>query len=188
MLGSPQRDDWSKTQDRIRQVPNAEFQDFVPGAGAERDFRDALGRFATGVTVVTCAGADGPVGMTANSFSSLSLDPPLILWAPARGSHRFPAFDAAGHFAVHVLGADQDEICQAFAKNADAFDLLDWHKTPEGVPVFDACLARFECAKRAAHDGGDHEIHVGEVLRARSREGSPLIFFGGAYGGLAGRP
>lgn len=175
-------------EDRTPPVPETEFQEFVPGPSAERDFRDALGRFATGVTVVTCAGPDGPVGITANSFSSLSLDPPLVLWAPARASLRFPAFDRAPHFAVHVLGTEQRDLCRAFARDAGAFHRLDWRANPEGVPVFDSCLARFECRKRAAHEGGDHDIHVGEVLRARCRAGEPLVFFGGGYGGFAGGP
>lgn len=154
---------------------------FVPGPRTRRAFRDALGRFATGVTVVTCEG-DGPVGITANSFTSVSLDPPLVLWSPARSSRRFAAFTAAEHFAVHVMGEDQADIALGFAMEGDAFDGHSLSRNPEGVPVIHGCLARFECRTHARHDGGDHEIIVGAVLRASSSEGAPLIFSGGDYG------
>ena len=154
---------------------------FVPGPGTAREFRDALGRFATGVTVVTCA-ADGPLGITANSFASVSLDPPLVLWSPARFSRRFDAFAEARHFAVHVLGQEQSALCEGFSASGDAFDGLAWAPNAEGVPVIDGCLARFECRTHARHDGGDHDILVGRVLRAASRGGAPLVFSAGAYG------
>lgn len=158
----------------------------VPGPGQERALRDALGRFGTGVTVVTCATATGPLGITANSFASVSLDPPLILWSPAKSSSRYPFYAAARHFAVHVMGAEQFDICRGFARSGDAFDGLDWSVTAEGVPAIAGCLARFECEKVAEHEGGDHLIVVARVLRAEAREGAPLIFYGGSYGGFAG--
>ena len=154
---------------------------FAPGPDTAREFRDALGRFATGVTVVTCW-ADGPLGITANSFSSVSLDPPLVLWSPARASRRFDAFAEAPHFAIHVLDAGQSPICAGFTASGDAFDGLTWGRNDEGCPVIDGCLARFDCAAHARHDGGDHDIVVGRVLRAAAREGPPLVFAGGSYG------
>lgn len=160
---------------------------FVPGADTARAFRDALGRFATGVTVVTCE-ADGPVGITANSFASVSLDPPLVLWSPARASRRFDAFAAAQHFVVHVLGEGQTAVALAFAKEGDAFDGLPTTRNPEGAPVIEGCPARFECRTHARHDGGDHEIVVGRVLRAASGEGHPLVFHGGTYGRFTSEP
>ncbi|MGO4914950.1 flavin reductase family protein [Pseudogemmobacter sp. W21_MBD1_M6] len=157
---------------------------FTPGPDTVRDFRDALGRFATGVTVVTTASAKGPIGITANSFASVSLDPPLVLWSPARASSRFPYFAGAKHFAVHVMGAEQVDLCQRFARNGFDFDGLDWTENKDGVPVIAGCLARFECTTVAGHDGGDHLIVVASVVRAALREGAPLVFVGGGYGSL----
>ena len=158
---------------------------FVPGPETERRFREALGRFATGVTVVTCVGKDGPMGITANSFASVSLDPPLVLWSPARSSSRYPAFRDADRFAIHVLGEDQRDVGAAFARHAhEAFDPLETAER-EGVPVIEGCLARFVCARHAVFEAGDHDIVVGRVLIAQVREGGPLVFSGGRYGGFA---
>lgn len=160
-------------------------QSFVPGLGTTRAFRDALGCFATGVTVVTTMTAQGPLGITVNSFSSLSLDPPLVLWAPAKDSRRYQAFVAAPHFAIHVMAEDQFDLAMSFAKDGTAFDAAGWSPSDEGVPCLENVLARFECRHHAAYDGGDHKIVVGEVLRAAHRPGSPLIFARGAYGGFS---
>ena len=157
---------------------------FVPSPETDRAYRDALGCFATGVTVVTVPGTDGPVGMTVNSFSSISLDPPLVLWSPAKTSHRFPQFNAASHFAIHVLKDDQTQIALDFARDSNAFDRLTWHENTSGVPLFDDCLARFECTRHAAHAGGDHIILVGKVERASLVSGSPLVFATGEFGGV----
>lgn len=157
---------------------------FTPSPENSRTYRDALGCFATGVTVVTVASDEGPVGMTVNSFSSISLDPPLILWSPSKLSHRFQYFDAADHFAIHVLKAEQKDMALDFARNSDWFDRLDWQANDQGVPVFDNCLARFECAHHKSHDGGDHLIMVGKVKRAAIFEGSPLVFATGDFGGF----
>jgi flavin reductase (DIM6/NTAB) family NADH-FMN oxidoreductase RutF len=159
-------------------------QTFVPGPETARAFRDALGRFATGVTVVTCATADGPLGFTANSFASLSLDPPLVLWSPAKASRRYAPFVEAAHFAIHVLGAEQGGMGAGFARDGTAFGAVPWGLNAEGVPVIDGTLARFECARAALHDAGDHTIVVGQVLRASFREGEPLVFSSGRYGGF----
>jgi flavin reductase (DIM6/NTAB) family NADH-FMN oxidoreductase RutF len=166
------------------QVPDSDRAlHFVPGPERRREFRDALGRFATGVTVVTTAGPQGPVGITANSFASVSLDPPIVLWSIARDSSRFPAFAGCERFAVHVLGADQIELSRRFASStARGFEGLDFERGEDGVPLLAGCLSRFECARLAAHDGGDHLIVVARVTAAALREGEPLVFSRGGYG------
>jgi flavin reductase (DIM6/NTAB) family NADH-FMN oxidoreductase RutF len=157
----------------------------TPGPDSERQFRDALGRFATGVTLVTCDSDIGPLGITANSFASLSLAPPLVLWSPARSSRRFHAFTAARHFAIHILRDDQLDLARAFTHHGQAWDHVDWRASPDGVPLIDDVLARFDCRLHAIHDGGDHAIVVGEVTAATMGEGTPLVFAGGGYGGFA---
>ena len=159
-----------------------QMDSFQPTADNSRKFRQALGRFGTGVTVVTTSTDDGPLGMTANSFSSVSMDPPLVLWAPSKFSKRYPHFERSSHFAIHVLTEDQAEICNGFAKSSNAFDGLNWHYNETRTPLIDGCLARFECRKSACHEGGDHMIMVGEVERAALSDGSPLMFFGGQLG------
>lgn len=155
---------------------------FTPGPETARDFRRALGQFATGVTVVTCDSEIGSLGITANSFASVSLDPPLVLWSPARASRRFNAFVEAERFAIHILGEAQQFVMEKFISHGTAFDGLDWHIGEGDVPLIDGCLARFECARHAVHDGGDHAIVVGEVIAVTKGEGRPLLFQGGAYG------
>ncbi len=158
---------------------------FVPDAANARAFRDALGRFPTGVTVITVAGPEGPVGFTANSFASLSLDPPLVLWSPAKASARYPLLVAAPFYTIHVLAADQTALSGRFVRGGAGFDGLAHEMTPEGVPAIPGTLARFDCALHATHDGGDHTIVVGRVIRAHLGAGDPLVFHGGRYGGFA---
>lgn len=153
---------------------------FDPSADALA-FRHALGAFGTGVTVVTAA-APEPLGITANSFASVSLDPPLILWSPAKMSRRFNTFRAAPHFAIHVLSEDQRGIAAGFTRSGDDFDGVEWRPSAQGVPLIAGCLARFECSFHAAHDGGDHDIIVGRVTAVTTSDGAPLIFQGGRYG------
>ena len=151
-----------------------------------RDLRDALGCYATGVTVVTTMTPEGPLGMTANSFASVSLDPPLVLWSPARKSARFPAFEAASHFAVHVLAEDQKDLSTAFAKTGfEAFAGLHFERGLGDVPLLDGCAARFECVQSAGHDGGDHLILVGEVKVFQSSDRAPLLYHHGRYAELS---
>ncbi|MEM9010328.1 MAG: flavin reductase family protein [Pseudomonadota bacterium] len=151
----------------------------------QRTFRQALGRFPTGVTVVTTTGPDGPLGITVNSFASVSLDPPLVLWSPARESDRFPAFEAASHFAVHVLAVDQQWIAEGFAQSGDApFAALEIAEGIGGVPIFEGAVTRLECRHAADHDGGDHLIVVGEVLRITDADRPALAFYCGAYRAL----
>ncbi|MEZ5779917.1 MAG: flavin reductase family protein [Paracoccaceae bacterium] len=160
------------------------MEHLTPGPDPDnaRAFRAALGHYATGVTVVTAVGARGPVGITANSFTSVSLDPPLVLWCPARTSERFDAFVAAKRYAIHILAADQLALCRRFAREGGNFGGLETSETPEGLPLLPGCLARFDCEAHAVHDGGDHAILVGRVTRAAIGGGEPLIFWGGRYG------
>ncbi|MBU2993073.1 flavin reductase family protein [Octadecabacter sp. 1_MG-2023] len=152
----------------------------------QRAFRTALGAYATGVTVVTVPSADGPIGITANSFASVSLDPPLVLWSPAKGSKRFDYFSGAPHFAIHVLDSHQQECCNDFTKDRSAFSTLDWETGDHDVPLINGCLARFECTLEAEHDAGDHVILIGRVTRAQSRDGLPLLFQAGRFVSLKG--
>lgn len=147
-----------------------------------RALRDALGRFATGVTVVTTAAPSGPLGITANSFASVSLEPPLVLWSPARASGRFGPFVEARRFAIHVIGADQPEIARMFVREGNPFSDIDWRRAEDGTPVIENCLARFHCEREAVHDAGDHAIVVGRVIDCTHRPGVPLIFSGGQFG------
>jgi len=167
-------------------MPDGSFQPqhasrIVPGPETQKDLRRAFGQFATGVTVVTAQTDTGPVGMTANSFSSVSLDPALVMWCPAKSSSRYAGFAAASHFAIHVLGAEQEEMALGFARRGDAFDGLDLRHNGAGVPLLQNCLARFECRTHALHDAGDHAIVLGAVEMAEMRPGAPLIFCQGAF-------
>ncbi|MGY6536184.1 MAG: flavin reductase family protein [Pararhodobacter sp.] len=171
------------------QVTEFKEDSFVPAGENSRRFRDALGRFATGVTVITTRStgpqAGQPVGITANSFAALSLDPPLVLWSPARSSRRFDSFAQARHFVIHVLAQDQAALGRHFSADGYDFDLPGITENAEGVPVLPHCLARFDCATEAVHPGGDHALVVGRVLRAVEQAGAPLVFSGGLYGGFA---
>lgn len=153
-----------------------------------RELRNALGLYTTGVAVVTCAGPGGHrCGVTVNSFASVSLDPPLVLWSLQRSSPSLETFEQAGHFAVNVLAQDQQDVSDRFARPAiDKFDGLVCSGGLNGVPLLPACLARFECRTEACHEGGDHVIFVGRVLRWTATPGAPLVFHGGRYDRLAG--
>lgn len=156
--------------------------DFTPSPATTRALRDAFGRFATGVTVVTAPSALGPLGITANSFASVSLDPPLILWCPAKASKRHDAFVAAPKFALHVMGAEQDAITAGFARRGDAFDLCDWAPSADGVPLIAGCPARFECTIRDRIDAGDHTVIIARVTRVSTADSVPRTFLDGSYG------
>jgi flavin reductase (DIM6/NTAB) family NADH-FMN oxidoreductase RutF len=162
------------------------------GAAAfdQRDFRNALGRFATGIAVITTQGPDGkPVGLTANSFSAVSLEPPLILWCLGKSAASLPAFRDCGHFAVNILEVGQRALSHRFATPAkDKFAGLAWDAGLGGAPVFSGSLARFECRNVEQHDGGDHVIFVGRVERYSHADGSPLLFNAGKYGTAAAHP
>lgn len=161
-------------------------ESFTPGPDLSRALRDAFGQFATGVTLVTTRWQGEPVAMVANSFASVSLDPPLLLWCPARAARRFAAFAEADEFAIHVLGAGQQGVIARFARADAGFDPAGFDMTGGGVPLLDSCVARFECDTWARHDGGDHLILVGRVRRARfGRSEPPLVFHHGSYGTFA---
>jgi flavin reductase (DIM6/NTAB) family NADH-FMN oxidoreductase RutF len=150
----------------------------------ERHFRNALGRFVTGVTVITTRTAEGKLeGLTANSFSAVSLDPPLVLWSLRKSSSLMATFEAAGHFAVNVLGAWQFALSEHFAKRMpDKFDNVVHASGLGGCPVLFGALATFECVKEANVASGDHIVFFGRVERAAYREGEPLIYSAGRYG------
>lgn len=145
--------------------------------------RRALGRFATGVTVITARDAEGrPVGFTANSFNSVSLDPPLILWSLARTSARLPVYREAESYAVNVLSTLQAALARRFsARVDDRFAGVAWHAGLGGAPVLDGALAVFECRHEAIHPAGDHELFIGRVDQVREGSGRPLAFFGGDF-------
>ena len=150
-----------------------------------RALRNAMGRFATGVALITTMGDAGPAGFTANSFASVSLDPPLVLWSPARSSSRFQLFTTAPHFSIHVLAAGDMALAHRFARGGHGFATAPDAWSAEGAPIFPQALARFDCRLHATHDGGDHLIVVGRVLRFSVRSGEPLVFSQGRYGGFS---
>ena len=148
-----------------------------------RDFRQALGRFATGVTIVTTRAADGaPVGITANSYNSVSMDPPMVLWSLARSARSLPSFTQATHWNVHILANDQEPLSSRFARaGEDKFAGLDFDDSPGGAPLIPGCSARFQCRTSFQYEGGDHIIFVGEVLDFDRSERAPLLYVTGGY-------
>jgi 3-hydroxy-9,10-secoandrosta-1,3,5(10)-triene-9,17-dione monooxygenase reductase component len=148
-----------------------------------REFRKALGTFATGVTIITTKAGDGTrVGLTVNSFNSVSLNPPLVLWSLENASLSLPAFRDASHWAVHVLASDQEELSGRFARRgANKFAGLQIEEGAGGVPLLTGCSARFQCRNAFQYQGGDHVIFVGEVERFDRSEAAPLVFHGGRY-------
>ena len=150
-----------------------------------RALRDAAGRFATGVTIVTTRDESGtPVGLTANSFSSVSLDPPLVLWSLAKTSRAAPAFVTADHFAIHVLGKDQQDLALRFASPvADRFAGVEQGQGAGGVPLLPGCSARLECSTWAVVDGGDHHVFIGRVVAidAPDEPRGSLVFLAGGF-------
>ena len=167
-------------------IPNDEPVEFVPSAENSRLFRNALGSFGTGVTIVTTADGNTPLGITVNSFASVSLDPALVLWSPAKNSSRFTQFESTKHYAIHVLDQSQAALSAEFAREAQSFDHCDWCWSDNSVPLIQNCVARFECERIISHDGGDHAIVVGLVKRAVYSGGEPLLFLGGTYGSFVG--
>jgi len=148
------------------------------------EFRQALGMFATGVTIVTARAANGTlVGLTANSFNSVSLAPPLVLWSLARSSGSMPALDAGSHYAINILSASQKDLAERFAqKKTDRWLGVEFIEGLGGAPVLAGAAASFECFNRSRYDEGDHVIFVGEVERCTRDVGaSPLLFHGGRF-------
>lgn len=158
----------------------------IPPPGFDtKPLRNTFGRFATGVTIVTVRTPDGPLGITANSFSSVSLDPPLVMWNIAKHSSRFAPFAEARHFAIHVLAREQDHLCWRFAKFGRDFSGIDLTFNPEGAPLIPGALARLECEIANPIDAGDHLVLLARVQRMSARDGEPMVFFSGRYRGLA---
>jgi len=162
-----------------RTLPNASSRSF-----SSAEFRAALGTFATGVTIVTARNAGGaPVGITANSFASVSLAPPLVLWSLARVAGSMPAFEQGSHYAINILASDQHELATRFAtRSVDRFAGVPFRDGRGGAPVLEGTAAAFECFNRSRYEEGDHVIFVGEVEHCERRDGAqPLIFHGGRY-------
>jgi flavin reductase (DIM6/NTAB) family NADH-FMN oxidoreductase RutF len=149
-------------------------------------FRKALGSFPTGVAVVT-TGDKAHMGITVNSFTSVSLDPPLVLWCIDKRSDRYEAFTQAESFTISVLGTAHEAVSSRLARQGShRLDDIELIPTELGPPALEEALAFFECRKEAVHDAGDHAILVGRVIRfARHEAGAPLVFFQGKYGALA---
>ncbi len=154
-----------------------------------QELRQALAQFATGITVVTTRDAAGAaVGVTASSFNTVSLEPPLVLWSIARSALSFPAFAAADAFAVHILGAHQEALSNRFAKPAtEKFADLALEQGLDDLPLLPDCLTRFQCRTEHRYEGGDHLILVGRVVQIdrATQEQAPLLFHASRYARLA---
>ena len=154
-----------------------------------RELRNAFGCFATGVTIITTLDQDGEkIGITANSFSSLSLDPPLVLFCVDAKINSFEAFESCRHFTVNVLREDQMDLSNRFARSSeDKWDGVEHGYGENGCPSFDGTVAVLECNKHAMYEGGDHLIMVGEVRKMAYENGAcrPLLYYKGAYANLA---
>lgn len=148
-----------------------------------KQFRQALGAFTTGVTIVTTRGPDNlDYGLTANSFNSVSIDPPMVLWSINKDSSSAKAFTKGSHFAVHILSTDQESLSNRFAKSSvDKFAELKLQRGPNDIPLLDGCSARFQCKTTYQYEGGDHIILVGEVLAFDHFDKAPLVFHSGSY-------
>lgn len=147
------------------------------------EFRKTLGSFTTGVTIITACDGDGrPVGVTANSFNSVSLDPPMVLWSLAKSSRSLAAFDSAPHWAVHILSATQEALSNRFAKSGeDKFNGIEVDAGLGGIPLLTHCTARLQCKTTFKYEGGDHIIFVGEVLDFERSDAAPLVYQAGRY-------
>jgi flavin reductase (DIM6/NTAB) family NADH-FMN oxidoreductase RutF len=155
-----------------------------PPSFSTEEFRNALGMFATGVTIVTARSAEGVlVGLTANSFNSVSLEPPLVLWSLARAAASMAALSTGSHYAINILAANQKQLAERFAtKNIDRWADVAFTEGLGGAPVLAGAAASFECFNRSRYDEGDHVIFVGEVERCTHNAGaSPLLFHGGRF-------
>lgn len=153
-------------------------------------FRSVLGNFASGVTVVTAMDDGEPVGLTAQSFTSLSLDPPLVMFCPTVTSTSWPRIRHARHFAANILAEGQDALGIQFARSgSDKFAGVQWSAGPSGAPLLAGVLAHIDCQIEAVHPGGDHQIVIGRVLHlAAEADKKPLVYFRSAFESLAPRP
>ncbi len=162
-----------------------------PAAPAQidpRDLRNALGMFATGVTVVTTVSPEGrPIGITCNSFSSVSLKPPLVLWSLSLYSPNLPVFLQAPCFAINVLASDQQDVSRRFSTpSSDRFLGIEWLPGENGIPLLPGVAAHIECRNETRHYSGDHVIMIGQVLRYVYQDVEPLVFARGRYRALKG--
>ena len=179
MVADPGQDGGAAT---LTALPRTDAVEHGDPSADQRAFRRCLGQFPTGVTVITTVWRGKPVGVTASSFSSLSLDPPLVLWSIALASRSCSAFRRSEHFAVNVLKADQIDISQRFSTPAeDKFKDVEWRPGCLGSPTLPGVLALIECATEAVLDGGDHIILVGRVKRYARFPGNPLLYVQGRY-------
>jgi 3-hydroxy-9,10-secoandrosta-1,3,5(10)-triene-9,17-dione monooxygenase reductase component len=146
-------------------------------------FREAMGHFPTGITVVTAIDANEPVGFTCQAFASLSLEPPLVALAPGKSSTSWPRIVRAGVFCVNILAEDQEALSRDFAvSGGDKFQGVGWRPAGNGAPLLDGVLAWVECSLVRSHDAGDHELVIGSVQRTGVNQGRPLIFYRGGFG------
>lgn len=147
-----------------------------------QSLRRALGMFATGITIITTCDAEGrPIGLTVNSFNSVSLEPPLIVWSLSKHLAVREIFERCEYFAVNVLAVDQESISRRFARREADFHDLDWKPGVGGVPLLEGCCASFEVRNAVRHEGGDHIMFIGEVVHHARHEHEPLVYFGGKY-------
>lgn len=163
-------------------------QQRFPAEDFSRRFRNSLGMFATGITVVTTRTPAGvPIGLTVNSFNSVSLDPPLIVWSLSNDLPSRSVFEGCEYYAINVLAEDQAELSQRFASRLDdKFAGLDFETGVGGIPLLKGCCARFECRNTVRHEGGDHLVFISEVLSFDREDRQPLLYFAGGYRRLAG--
>jgi 3-hydroxy-9,10-secoandrosta-1,3,5(10)-triene-9,17-dione monooxygenase reductase component len=146
-------------------------------------FREVLGHFATGITIVTATDDGEPVGFSCQSFAALSLDPPMVILAPAKSSTSWPRIARAGSFCVNILGEHQEAVCRAFAvSGGKKFDGVDWSPGVTGSPLIEGSLATVECTLGAIYEGGDHELVTGHVVDMEIGKGSPLLFYRSGFG------
>ena len=157
-------------------------------AARARQFRDVLGLFASGVTVVTSMADGAPVGMTCQSFTSVSLAPPLVMFSPARTSRAWPLMQRAGYFCVNILAADQSDISNAMAtKGTDKYDGIGWRPASTGAPLLDGVLGYVDCTVQSVHEAGDHYVVLGRVkeLGFVDDDRKPLLYYRGGYDTVA---
>ena len=162
-------------------MSNSQIIDFTNGPGDTGALRSAFARFTTGVTIVSAHSDIGVIGMTANSFASVSLDPPLLLWCPAKHSRRHDAFVTSETFAVHILSEDQHDLAVHFASEGRPLQGSDISLCPHGLLSLPGSAARFTCQREAVYPGGDHSIVVGKVLSAEINTAEGLIFHKGDF-------
>jgi 3-hydroxy-9,10-secoandrosta-1,3,5(10)-triene-9,17-dione monooxygenase reductase component len=168
----------------FRPGESADIADTAEAQAAARRFRDVMGRYCSGVTVVTSMSGGQPVGMTCQSFTSVSLDPPLVMFIPAKTSRAWPVMQRAGHFCVNFLAADQAEISDVMAsKGADKFAGISWSPSKTGAPLLDGVIGYADCTVATVHEAGDHYIVVGRVqdMDINESKSDPLLYFEGSY-------